>query len=154
MAIRTPLQTVVSVTDTATTGTASYPFFAPQDIDSVVVKVTAAAFTGTNPTADIYIQTSDDGGTTWYDCANVGQVTAAIVNQNARFTVIPLAGSSLRGLANFVGSVAASTTAAAQTTGLPILSKYCRIYYKYGGTQLANSGITTVVYAPTQSVNL
>lgn len=150
MSIRVPAQVVLNAVDTATTGTATYPFLLQQDVQGIMVKVTAAAFTGTSPTCDIYIQTSDDGGTTWYDCANVGQVTAAIVNQNARFQYIPVNGNSMRGLANLVGSVAASTTAAGMTTGLPIMGQYNRIFLKYGGTQLANSGITVKVTATTQ----
>lgn len=155
MAIRLPLQTLLQTSDTATSGTVAYPFFIPQDTDNIVVKLsTGTTFTGTNPTLDVYVQTSDDGGTTWYDCANVGQITAAVSNQNARWANIPVGsfiertqGASLLA----IGAGAASTASTSQYTGVPILSRYARIYLKYGGTQLANNGVVVTVLANQQS---
>lgn len=153
MGIRLPLKVLLSTSDTATTGTVAYPFTVPQDSQSIVVKLsTGTTFTGTSPTLDVYVQTSEDGGTTWRDCANLGQLTAAVNNDSARFVVIPVAGAGGgRGLGAFIGSVQASTTAANVVTGLPILSTAAnRIYLKYGGTQLSNNGVVVTVYSNSQ----
>ncbi len=155
MSIRLPLKTLVAVNDTATTGTASYNFFVPQDSEGIVVKAyTGATFTGTNPTVDIYIQTSDDGGTTWYDTCNLGQFTAAVSAQNARWAAIPVAvplartqGASVLA----IGAAAASTATVQQYTGIPVLGQINRVYLKYGGTQLTNSGVLVNVYSNSQS---
>ncbi len=155
MSIRTPLQAILNVADTATSGTVAYPFLIPQDVDDVVVKFyTGATFTGTSPTLDVYIQTSDDGGTTWYDAGNMGQITAAVSAQNARWGYFGIVntqprtqGASLLA----IGACAASTAGSQAYTGLPLLSRYARVYLKYGGTQVANTSANVVVYANQQS---
>lgn len=156
MSIRLPLTTVLSITDTATSGTVAYPFQAPQDTDNFVVKFyTGATFTGTNPTLDVYFQTSDDGGSTWYDVCNLGQIVAAVSAQNARWATVPVLGAMERTQGASVlaiGAAAASTAATSAYTGIPALSAFNRIFLKYGGTQVANTtGVQVRVYANQQS---
>lgn len=154
MSIRIPTSPALTFTSTATSGTDSQTVILPQDVDNVTVKLTADTFTGTNPTCDVYIQTSDDGGTTWYDMGNLGQVTAAIVNQNARWGFFSTLGGPKRTQGASVldiGAAAASTAGVQSYTGLPIMGRALRVFLKYGGTQLANSGITVKVYTNQQS---
>lgn len=154
MAIRLPLTVVKTIVDTGTSGATNYDFIIPQDIDDLVFKVsTGATFTGTNPTCDIYVQTTDDGGTTWYDCANITQLTAAVTNMNAVFATVPVASAMRTSGASVLatGGAAASTTTARQFTGVPILSPLLRVTLKYGGTQLANTAVTVKVMANSQA---
>lgn len=151
MSIRQPLVVIKQVTDTGTSGTTAYPFFIPQDCDNIVIKVnTGATFTGTNPTCNVILQTSDDGGTTWYDCANVGTITAAVVAANALWASVPVSVAVARS-GSIIGAAGASTLAGAQQSGLPLLSQYARFTVTYGGTQLANTGVTVKVMANSQS---
>lgn len=152
MSIRLPLQTVLNFTSTATT-TDSQTVILPQDTDNIVVKLTATTLDGTNPTCDAYIQTSDDGGTTWYDMGNVGQITGAVVNQNARWGFFSVNSSAKRTQGASVldmGAAAASTIGSSAYTGLPLLGRNLRVYLKFGGTQLSTN-VTVKVYANSQS---
>lgn len=155
MSIRLPLQTVLSVDDTtATAGVVSKSFQIPQDTEGIVVKLYCTGFTGTNPTCDVYVQTSDDAGTTWYDCANLGQVTGTITSALARWAYFPVGGGPKRTQGASwldIGACGASTATVTSYTGLGIISQYARIYLKYAGTQLANSGVNIRVYSCQQS---
>ena len=145
MSIRTPIL-VKSITNTATTGTTNYDFNLPQDCDSVAVKIYTSTFTGTNPTLDVYVQTTDDGGTTWYDLAHSPQLVAAVTKQNANWIFVSNAGHKI---ANSVSG--ASTLGAGVTSGVPILSQFMRVAVIIGGTQVANAGTEIRVYAANQS---
>lgn len=150
MSLRQPnLQNIYSVTSTAVS-TENKPFTIPmQDVSSLVVKVYSAGMDA-SATCDIKIQTTDDGGTTWYDCGAFAQLTtSAITAANALWMVVPIDGTAA--VSN--GYTGAANAASASTvTGLPILGKYNRILFTYG-TATTNSGITVNVYATTQSLN-
>lgn len=156
MGIQIPLKNIKSITDTATSSTVSYPFLIPQDTTGVVVRVyTGATFSGTSPTADVYFQTSEDGGTTWRDCVHFTQITAARSLQNAEFQPVPVIGiTGTVGTSGFTSSVAASTLAASKVSGLPILSQQNRIFLSYGGTIGTNSGINVDVLANSQDPHI
>lgn len=149
MAIRFPLQVVKSITNTATTGTTNYDFFLPQDCDSIAVKLYTGTFTGTSPTLNVFVQTTDDGGTTWYDLIHLPQLVAAVTKNNANwatagvstgFSVASASGCSTLGVSG-IGAVAA----------IPILSRNMRVAVIIGGTQVVNSGTEIRVYANSQS---
>src|SRR5207244_2435272 len=104
MAVRLPLQNVGIFTDTDT-GTASvaggvpHPFQIPQDTDNIVVKMTASVVAAG---ASTVLQTSDDGGTTWFDVARtsivsngVPQWLSASVNSPGINTQVTFGGSIL-----------------------------------------------------------
>ena len=148
MSLRNPIA-IRSITDTGTSGAVNYDFLLPQDLDQVTFRLTAGTFTGTNPTCDVYIQTSPDGGTTWYDVCNLGQITAAVTAQNARFAFASASGHIKRTQGASVldiGAAAASTTSSSAYTGVPLLGQAMRITFKYGGTQLANAGVRVDLY--------
>lgn len=154
MAIRTPIL-VKSITDTNTSGVTNYDFFIPQDTDDVVVKLyTGATFTGTNPTLDVYVQTTDDGGATWYDVCHFPQLTAAALKAAAYWAFASAVGQAKRTQGASwldIGVATSSSTGVAQYTGLPLMSTFMRIAIKYGGTQVANTGVEVRVYANHQA---
>ena len=148
MSIRFPLTVVKSITNTRTAaGTDNYAFFVPQDLDSLVVKLYTGTFTGTSPTIDVYVQTTDDGGTTWYDVAHFAQATAAIPKQLAEWVTIPV-NSNIKSVPSTSGT---SQLGASLISTVPLLSKEVNIAVKIGGTQVVNAGTEIRVYANSQS---
>lgn len=170
MGLRLPLQTVLNVTNTDT-GAASinggipYQFFIPMDTDNVFVKMTASVSGGVSAV----FQTTDDGGTTWYDV----QRTSIVSNtglagglQNAEFLNVPVIsqgintrsvpsliapGSLVAVIGGGIGKSAASTLGAGQVSGLPIMSTLNRIFFIETGTISANSLVTIQVKVNSQS---
>lgn len=161
MSIRTPASPVLAyhssiasaVTDAATV-------ILPQDTDAITVFLTSSVFGIT--TLDTYIQTSPDGGTTWIDMANMGQLTAttgatpatalqqpivasfSTVGQSPR-TNSSIAGGSVIGIAKQGASVASAGT----YTGVPLMGRNLRVFHKATGT--GASDIFVQVYAHQQS---
>ena len=154
MSIRLPLQTVLDYNDAGQTGATSVAggvaqtFTIPQDADNVVVKLTASVLGGG---VSATFQTTDDGGTTWYD---VGR-TSIVSNANtttAEWLSIPVIGTGINPqvistvnagsvLGGAIGSAAASVLGNKQVSGLPILGQYNRVFLRYTaavtGTDLA-----------------
>lgn len=150
MSIRQPHSPVKSITDTGTSGQTNYDFILPQDADNFVVRAyTGATFTGTSPTCDIYVQTTPDGGVNYYDMANLGQITAAVPIDSAIFAGFSTL--SDKGTGSIIGAPKASNLSGKVYSGLPIMGRACRITIKYGGTQVANTGITVDVFVNQQS---
>jgi hypothetical protein len=154
MSIRLPLTTVLDYNDVGQTGTTSVAggvakqFLIPQDTDNVVVKLTASVIAGA---VSATFQTSDDGGTTWYDVARTSVVSNAN-NTTAEFLSIPVISAGINPqvksvqsvgsvVGGTVGSAAASSLGSRQISGLPILGPSNRIFLIYtaavSGTDLA-----------------
>lgn len=171
MAIRLPLQKIASFTDANDTGTGSvsggipHTFKIPHDTDNVVVKMTASV-AGTGVSA--VFQTTDDGGTTYYDVARTSVVSNANAT-TAQWLNVPVSGQGFRsavqsqtsvagstnvGVAlNTIGSAAASTLGQYQASGLPLLSPQARVFILIEGnvTSAASNSITTEVMVNSQS---
>jgi hypothetical protein len=159
MSIRFPTQTVVSATITGDVGAGSVaggrivgPFTLPQDTDNVVMKITSSV---TGGTVSGTFQTSDDGGTTWYDV--VRTPTVAVANNTvANWASIPTISNSYKVipgsiLGGAIGSAAASVLAANSSSGLPILGPTNRVFLIYSGNLTAHDGLTVQVKANNQS---
>lgn len=164
MAFKSPSASSSSIilqTDTNTTGTFTYPFQIPSDVDSICGKIWLSAGWNAAGGATVWIQTSEDGGTTWRDVSVTviggGTTAASMSNQFAHF--IPLAcvaGGTGRGISNYIGSVAASTfvltsvatTAIGAESGMPMLSTIGRFQVTYTGT-ITTGGINMQIFAPT-----
>ncbi len=142
MSIRLPLTTVLDYNDAGQTGATSV-------LGGVANSVIAGAVSAT-------FQTSDDGGTTWYDVARTSVVSntgASILGGshiNAEWLSIPVIGAGMRTAVTVngasvmtagIGSAAASTLAQRQVSGLPILGVNNRIFLIYtaavSGTDIA-----------------
>jgi len=166
MSIRIPTQGVLNAVGSNETGAGSvaggvaHPFQLPQDTDNVVVKFTASV-AGAGYSA--VFQTSDDGGTTYYDVARTSIVSNAN-NTTAEWLSIPvispgmgLSASASAGSSSVVGatpgSAAASTLGSRQYSGLPILGIQNRIFVRITGnvTSAAANGYTAKVVANNQS---
>lgn len=150
MAIRLPLTTVVSYNDAGQTGATSVaggvavPFVIPQDTDNVVVKLSASVIAGA---VSATLQTTDDGGITWYDVARTSVVSntgASILGGgdiNAAWLSVPVTGAGVATgqtypvagciLSSGVRQTAASSLGGGQVSGLPILSQTARVFLQY-----------------------
>ena len=153
MAIRLPLQTVLDVNNSTVnaTGPASvsggvaHRFTVPQDADNIVVKLTASVMGGG---VSAVLQTTDDGGTTWYDVArtsivsNADAVTAEwlsspVIGIGVKTGVVAPSVVATGSVVSFgsiygaIGSAAASTVGQLAVTGLPILSPTNRVFLRY-----------------------
>lgn len=161
MSIRLPLTQVLDYNDSGNLGATSVaggvgkPFLIPQDTDNVVVKFTASTIGGA---ASAVFQTSDDGGTTWYDVARTSVVSLAL-NANAQWLSIPVVGAGQRTgviqsasvITAGIGSAAASTLGSQQVSGLPILGVNNRVFIIYTGNLTANDGARVQVKVNSQS---
>lgn len=149
MSIRLPLKTVLDQNNStvvgsgpaSTAGGIGYSFTLPQDCDNVVVKFTASILAGG---VSATLQTTDDGGSTWYDVARTSIVSNAN-DTTAEWLSVPVAGLGIRpthGVASVgtgtavsvlsaIGSAAASTLAQKEFSGLPILSQQGRVFLRY-----------------------
>lgn len=164
MAFKSPSassSSIILVADTNTSGTFTYLFTIPQDVDSICAKIWLASGWSATGTATVYIQTTDDGGTNWRDVSvtNVGASTVAASMNNTNAHFIPIAcigGTPGRGVANYIGSVAASSlavstvaaSAVGQTSGMPMLGTLGRIQITYTAT-ISTGGVNVQVFAPT-----
>lgn len=167
MAIRLPLKAITftnhnEVGAGSAAGVVTNLVTLPQDTDNVVVKLQACTVGGG---VSAVFQTTDDGGTTYYDISRTSIVSNANAT-TAQWLTIPVSGQGFRsavqgqnsvaGATNVAvilqttGSAAASALGQYQTTGLPILSQQARIALILTG-DLTTSSITTTVYVNSQS---
>lgn len=174
MAIRIPAKTLLSVNDGLTaTGPASVSggianaFLLPQDTDGVTVKYYASIMGGGG---SVTFQTSDDGGTTWYDVQRTSIISNA-VSGNAEWLAIPTFGfgqrtgvivpsvvatgsvQSFGSIMTTIGSSAASTLAQKEVSGLPILGLNARVFRRYTAAVTSIISENIVVTASQQSSN-
>lgn len=163
MAIRLPTTTVLDYNDSGNTGATSVVskvFYLPQDTDNVILKIPVASINGTAPTADVYLQTTDDGGTTFYDVARVTipATTVAsvlsVANASAMWANAPVLGSpDNKNSGSIVGNASVRGLASNTYSGLPLLSTYGRVQISYGGTITTNNGLQVQVKVNQQSGN-
>ena len=156
MLIRLPVKTVLDVNNSTinATGPASvsggvaHSFQLPQDCDNVVVKLSASVMAGG---VSATFQTSDDGGTTWYDVARTSIVSnAGATTGTAEWMSIPVVSSGVNPqvistvnagsvVGGTIGSSAASSLGNRQISGLPILGINNRIFLRY------TSAVTSII---------
>ena len=148
MSIRLPMTTVLDVTHTnqGTTSVAggwAYPFQLPQDTDNIVVKVLPSVVAGG---MSAVFQTSDDGGTTYFDVARTSVASSNEVGANPQFLSIPVISPGIRTAATYagasiisagIGAVSASTLASGQISGLPVMGIQNRIFLQSVGNATA-----------------
>lgn len=163
MAIRLPLRTVLSQNNNDEVGAGSVngvvagsSFFIPQDTDNVTVKLKATVAGGG---VSAMLQTTDDGGTTWYGVARTSIVSAA-TGDNTEWLSVPVAGfgvttSSIVATGSVIGggaigSAKPSILASKSMTGLPILSPIARIAIQMQ-SGITSSSILTEVKVNSQS---
>lgn len=160
MGIRFPLKTIGTFTESNETGTSSvaggiaHTVTIPQDTDNVVVKLTASVVGAVSTV----FQTTDDGGTTWYDVARTSIVSNAN-STTAEWLSVPVIGVGVKpnaltgSVLGTIGSAAASTLASKQFSGLPLLSKQARTFTIITGnvTSAASNEVVTEVLVNSES---
>lgn len=158
MGIRLPLQGVLDIThtnqgSTSVAGGWAYPFKIPQDTDNVLVKFTPSVVAGG---ISATFQTSDDGGTTFYDVARTSVASANEVGAAPQWLSIPVIASSSNTRAslvatgsviavNGIGSASASTLSSGQYSGLPVMGIQNRIFLQTVGNATTVSGRVQVL---------
>jgi len=164
MAIRLPInlksQTFANETGTSSAaGGIAIPVTLPMDTDNVVVKFSASMVGAVSAT----LQTTDDGGTTWYDVARSSLVsnTPAGFEEWISAPVIsaginPIVNSTANSgsiLGGTIGRAPASTLSQRQVSGLPILSQAARVFLIISGnvTSAASNTMTAQVKVNSQS---
>ena len=159
MSIRLPLKAVLDRNNSTEVGSGpasvaggvGYAFTLPQDTDTVTVKFQASVLAGG---VSATLQTTDDGGTTWYDVArtsivsNANATTAEWLHTNVNglgFQTTVQGQASVLGNTNTLtvlrttGSAAASSLGVSGFSGLPILSQQGRVFLRY------TSAVTSVI---------
>lgn len=144
MSVRLPLTGVLDKTVSGDFGAGSVAggvplqFAIPNDTDNVVVKLTASTVGGG---VSAVFQTSDDGGTTWFDCARTSIVSNSALPE---FLSVPtinfgIAPNAVTGsVFGAIGNAAASTLGSKQVSGLPLLSAVNRVFLVYTGNLTKN----------------
>lgn len=150
MSFRLPLKTVLDVNNSSinatgpasTAGGVANTFTLPQDCDNVVVKLEASVLAGG---VSATLQTTDNGGATWYDVARTSIVSNTGGSVLAEWLNVPVTGFGFRntnGVASVgtgtavsvlstTGSAGASTLGQKEFTGLPMMSQYGRVFLRY-----------------------
>jgi hypothetical protein len=164
MAIRLPLTVIKRQSYANETGATSLlggipvAMVLPQDTDNVVLKLTASTVGGG---VSAIFQTTDDGGTTWYDVGRTSIISNAN-NDTAQFLSIPVINAGV-GTAVVqttssvytagIGAAQASTLSQNRMSGMPLLSQTARAFIVLTGNHTAATGsqITVEVKVNSQS---
>lgn len=147
MSIRLPLKSVLDYDDAGNVGAGSVAgavaktFNLPQDCDNILVKYTASIVGGG---AQVALQTTDDGGTTWYEIAR----SSVVSNANGTTAEWISAGTQSNA---YVGK--ASVAAAGATNSIPVLSPFNRVIIQYGAAVSANAKSRIQVMTNSQSAS-
>jgi len=171
MSIRLPLKGVLDSNRTeeigngipaSTAGGVAHPFQLPQDCDNVVVKFEASILGGG---ASAVLQTSDNGGATWFDVARTSIVSNTAGSVLAEWLNIPVGGFGFRptqGVASVgtgtavsvlsvTGSAGASTLAQKDFSGLGMIGVNGRVFVRYGAAITSTISERVQVFTNTQS---
>lgn len=156
MAIRLPLKTVLSSDNSTELGAGSVgggvpiPFTILQDTDNIVLKLTASVAGGG---VSAQLQTTDDGGTTWFGMGRTSIVSNA-VGDNAQWLSISTLGqgigsSSIVAVGSVIagtgiGSAQPSLLGSGEISGLPILSQQARVILQITGS-LTSAASNTII---------
>lgn len=162
MAINQPTRVLLDQTNTSlgagsVAGGFAYNFNIPSDVTTIAVRWRPSVTTGH---FGAILQTSPDGGSTYYDVARTSTIsaanavtaqwlTASTIMPGVRTAVIQSSSMISAG----IGSAAASTLGSQQVSGLPIMGTANRIFLILGGAADVNDGSRVEVFATGQSAN-
>ena len=114
--------------DTILTNNIEFTATVPMQVDAgAVLKVDIARVDGSNPSLDLFLQTTTDGGSTWIDVAHPNNFTAPTTY--SYFTTIPAAGDAAD-----IGEVGDGILNQSSVSGVPLLSKTVRLKALVGGS--------------------
>lgn len=136
------------------------PFNLSSDVTTVTVRFRPSVITG-NMSA--VLQSSPDGGTTYYDIARTSVISVANATTAQWLvgsTIVPginpkVVGTGLTGsvLGGAIGAAGASTLGSQQVSGLPLLGTANRVFLIMGGGVTQNDGCRVEVFANGQISN-
>lgn len=109
---------------------------APLDLRSLTVYVNTSAASGTSPTMDLNVETSYDGGTTYWTIGRFAQITTT----GKRRLTIPL-------INDLGGEVAIGTTGGSLAADA-VLGRHLRLNYDIGGTSPSFTFVAVAVGDP------
>ncbi len=155
MAIRLPLKTVLTVNDSGTssiaTGTLT-TFTIPQDTDNIVLKLQASTLGGG---VSAFLQTTDDGGTTYYDLGRTSVISAGTQWLSVPVISAGIGRATLQTTSSvYVGSIGnanASSLGMNQMSGLPVLSQQGRVVLSYATDGMSHTTVIAEVKVNSQS---
>jgi hypothetical protein len=140
--IRKPITNYVFAQQVATTGVTGQTgpiTLRYADFDSMVFALTCSGISGTS-TLDVWVQTSPDCGTTFFDTARFARVSAT--GASPTFVAASLFANSAPGVVN---ANASSISTTAGGNALPLLSNVFNILWGLGGTTpSASFGVTGI----------
>ncbi len=169
MGIRFPLKTVLSVDNgiiatgpASTVGGVAHLFTIPQDSDNIVVKLNASIKGGG---VSATLQTTDNGGTTWYDVARTSIISdgalpqwlsSPVIGVGVRTTTVPgtvpsVGGQAAASINGAIGVASASTLGQLEVSGLPILSSKGRVFLRNTAAVTSIISETVRVYVNNES---
>jgi len=167
MSIRLPLQTVFDYNNTtiqaggpaSVSGGVAKQFNIPLDTDNIVIKLQASVMGGG---VSATFQTSDDGGTTWYDVQRSSIVSNAngstaewlnipLVNDGTHNFSSVVATGSIQTISRTIGSAAASSLGVQEMSGLPVMGQTNRVFLRYTSAITSIISERVTVYANQQS---
>lgn len=134
--LRQPLLNLATSTLTTVNSQSDTFVFPFQDFDGIIAKLTMTTLTNTG-SYTVYFQTTDDGGTTWYDmqASTVINSASTMTNAAAQWFTIPVNPTY------FVNKATLSDgTLAAASSGIPLLSNQLRVKWAVTGTITTVSG--------------
>lgn len=159
MGLFLPLKGVLDVQNNGLIGAVSvaggiaHTFTIPQDASNIVLKFTASTVGGG---VSAVLQTTDDGGVTWYDVSRTSIVSNTAGETLAQFLTAGTSGTGMATAINGfptasiltvgIGNAAASTVAQRQTTGMPFLSTIGRAFIRIDAAVDTANSVRTRVY--------
>ena len=142
--------TVNATGPASASGGVANAFLLPQDTDNVLVKLEASVQGGG---VSAVFQTSDNGGSTWFDVARTSIVSNTAGSVLAQWLSVPVIGVGVRtttgvpsvggGVHTSVhgasGSAGASTLGQLEVSGLPVMGRNNRVFLRY------TSAVTSII---------
>lgn len=162
MALNQPTRVLLDQTNTSlgagsVAGGFAYTFNVPSDVTTIAVRFRPSVQTGH---MGAILQTSPDGGSTYYDVARTSTLSVAyaanaqwLVGSSISPGVNPRVGGTPSVTGGAIGSAAASTLGSQQVSGLPLMGTANRIFLILGGAADVNDGSRVEVFATGQSAN-
>ena len=162
MAINQPTRVLLDQTNTSlgagsVAGGFAYNFNIPSDVTTIAVRWRPSVTTGH---FGAILQTSPDGGSTYYDVARTSTISVAYAG-NAQWLVGSSIAPGVRTgviqsasvISAGIGMATASTLGSQQVSGLPLMGTANRIFLILGGAADVNDGSRVEVFATGQMAN-
>ena len=162
MALNQPTKAILDVSNTdlggaSVAGGYAYTFNLPSDVTTIAVRFRPSVITGH---MGLILQSSPDGGTTYYDIARTSTMSIAysanpqwLVGSSISPGINPRGSGTTSITGGSPGTVGASVLSSSQVSGLPLLGTANRLFMILGGAATVNDGSRAEVFATGQQGN-